>query len=426
MKILLSLLCIPVLAGLVAFMRYETIVPCSMLRAEAKRFVLSELTEGRVGEGFETLGALPDITMMDSMLEATTASLGPVGCLKALARLHTQDDSSEVLSTLMSSALLNAGATEPPPRWHFISSTDPITDELIERASVRNDDGDSFWIYLNGAQLNAGFDANNYIHDDENVLALRVDGNPAFTSQTLSTNDESVVIRLTGDQVGQIKDGSELLVRYDSITGRAFARFPLRGSTDAIEQLTWRLDELETLALDAERQRLADLQRQREDSERLQAAEAARLAREREAEAQRRRKDSERVQAEQAARLARERDAAAQHQREEQERLAREAEEERRRAEESNLRAEYIRLVVNRIERHWVLPASATADLECEVQLTLIPSGDIVGSRVGRCNGNDAVIRSIEAAVSKSSPLPTPPIPSLFQRSLNIVFTPAL
>ena len=183
-----------------------------------------------------------------------------------------------------------------------------------------------------------------------------------------------------------------------------------------------------------EEKRLADLQQQREEAERVQAEEAARLAREREAEAQRQREEAERQ------RLAEE-----QRQREEQERLAREAEaarqraeseaelqrimaqeDERRRAEESGLLDQYIRLIVNRIEENWIRPASAQPGLECEVRVRQIPTGVIVDAQVirTRCNGDDAVIRSIEAAVLKSSPLPRPPLPSLFERTLNVVFTP--
>ena len=99
MKVLLSVLCIPALVGLVALMRYETLEPCGMFRAEAKRFVLFELTAGGAGEVFEGLGAAPGITMLDNILEATTASMAPVGCLQALMRLHTNDNPSEVLST---------------------------------------------------------------------------------------------------------------------------------------------------------------------------------------------------------------------------------------------------------------------------------------------------------------------------------------
>ncbi len=166
-----------------------------------------------------------------------------------------------------------------------------------------------------------------------------------------------------------------------------------------------------------EEQRLADLQQQREDAERLRAEEEARLAREREAEAQRQREEQQRL-----AREAEEQRRRAESEAELQRVLA--VEDERRRAEQSGLLDQYIRLIVNRIEQNWIRPATAQPGLECEVRVMQIPSGDIVDVRVDRCNGDDAVIRSIEAAVLRSSPLPRPPVPSLFERTLNVVFAP--
>jgi len=192
--------------------------------------------------------------------------------------------------------------------------------------------------------------------------------------------------------------------------------------------------------------RLAEVERQRDEAEQQRVAEEARLVRVREEEAQRQREEE--------ARLAREREEEAQRQREEEARLAQEREEEaerqrqaeaaarqraemeaelqralaledeRRQAEEAGLLDEYIRLIENRIQQNWIPPASARAGLECVVNVTQIPSGDVVDVRVGRCNGDDAVVRSIEAAVLRSSPLPRPPTPSLFERNLEVVFNP--
>ncbi len=170
-----------------------------------------------------------------------------------------------------------------------------------------------------------------------------------------------------------------------------------------------------------EESRIADLQRRREAEEerqRLAAEEAARqeelrlaeLEREREAEAERQRAE-----------------AAAARQRAEMEAELQRAlalEDERRRAEEAGLLDEYIRLIENRIQQNWIPPASARVGLECIVNVTQIPSGDVVDVRVSRCNGDDAVVRSIEAAVLRSSPLPKPPIPALFERNLEVVFNP--
>jgi colicin import membrane protein len=173
----------------------------------------------------------------------------------------------------------------------------------------------------------------------------------------------------------------------------------------------------ERLALDreaeAERQRQAEADRQRQERE-----EEERLARDREAEAERQRQAEAERQRQEAA-VARQR---AEMESELQQALA--LEEDRRRAEEAGYLDEYIRLIENRIQQSWIPPASAMAGLECVVNVTQIPSGDVVDVRVGRCNGDDAVIRSIEAAVLRASPLPRPTIASLFERNLEVVFNP--
>ena len=173
----------------------------------------------------------------------------------------------------------------------------------------------------------------------------------------------------------------------------------------------------ERLALDRE----AEAQRQRQaeaEQERQEREEEERLAREREAEAERQRQAEAERQRQEAA-VARQR---AEMESELQQALA--LEEDRRRAEEAGYLDEYIRLIENRIQQSWIPPASAMAGLECVVNVTQIPSGDVVDVRVGRCNGDDAVIRSIEAAVLRASPLPRPTIASLFERNLEVVFNP--
>ena len=173
----------------------------------------------------------------------------------------------------------------------------------------------------------------------------------------------------------------------------------------------------ERLALDRE----AEAQRQRQaeaEQERQEREEEERLAREREAEAERQRQAEAERQRQEAA-VARQR---AEMESELQQAMA--LEEDRRRAEEAGYLDEYIRLIENRIQQSWIPPASAMAGLECVVNVTQIPSGDVVDVRVGRCNGDDAVIRSIEAAVLRASPLPRPTIASLFERNLEVVFNP--
>ena len=77
-----------------------------------------------------------------------------------------------------------------------------------------------------------------------------------------------------------------------------------------------------------------------------------------------------------------------------------------------------------KIQRNWVQPSSALPGIECVIDVRQLPGGDVVSATVGRCNGDDAVRRSIEAAVFKASPLPEPDDPNLFHRDLRITFKP--
>jgi colicin import membrane protein len=74
--------------------------------------------------------------------------------------------------------------------------------------------------------------------------------------------------------------------------------------------------------------------------------------------------------------------------------------------------------------RNWAAPASASPGIECVIDVRQLRSGDVVSATVGRCNGDEAVRRSIEAAVLKASPLPQPEDPNLFNRDLRITFQP--
>ncbi len=104
---------------------------------------------------------------------------------------------------------------------------------------------------------------------------------------------------------------------------------------------------------------------------------------------------------------------------------ARLAEEERRSAAVSGgLKARYVAMIQARIQRNWIRPGSAQAGLKCIVNVTQIPGGEVVGATLGACNGDDAVRQSIVSAVLRSSPLPAPPDPSLFERNLVIEFIP--
>lgn len=185
-------------------------------------------------------------------------------------------------------------------------------------------------------------------------------------------------------------------------------------------------------AAEAEERRQADavaeqrrLAQEREAAQREAEAAAARAKAEAE-KAAREKAEKERAERE---RVARER---AERERAERERVARESElsaqleadARQAAARASGLAQQYMAQIRAKIEREWRRPPSATAGLNCEVRVTQVPGGVVTGVQVGRCNGDEAVRQSIEAAVIRASPLPEPPDPSLFDRNLVVTFRP--
>jgi len=86
--------------------------------------------------------------------------------------------------------------------------------------------------------------------------------------------------------------------------------------------------------------------------------------------------------------------------------------------------ASYLALITSRINRAWIRPPSVRAGLSCELHVTQVPGGEVTGVQIASCNGDQAARESIEAAVYRASPLPTPSNPDLFDRNLTIRFHP--
>lgn len=181
-----------------------------------------------------------------------------------------------------------------------------------------------------------------------------------------------------------------------------------------------------------------------EAMEKAKAAEEARVAEERRVAAEQ--QAAERQAREKAAREKAEKEKAAkekaQREKLERERLARvEADKARAREAELNAQlaaeerlaaarasgqmAQYISQITAKIERNWIRPPGATAGLQCEVRVTQGPGGIVITVRVERCNGDEAVRQSIEAAVYRASPLPQPSEAALFERNLVVTFRPS-
>jgi colicin import membrane protein len=81
-------------------------------------------------------------------------------------------------------------------------------------------------------------------------------------------------------------------------------------------------------------------------------------------------------------------------------------------------------MITAKITRAWLRPPTAKVGIDCMLNVTQVPGGDVTQVNIGECNGDQAVRDSIEAAVYRASPLPPPPDPALFDRSLQIRFKP--
>ena len=168
---------------------------------------------------------------------------------------------------------------------------------------------------------------------------------------------------------------------------------------------------------DRERERVreqrADEQREREAAERAAAEKEAKAAA----------KAADKAAADKAAKLKAQ--AAQDKARREAELRAQLASEERiNAARSSSEMASYIAMITGRINRAWIRPPSARAGLSCELHVTQVPGGEVTAVQIASCNGDQATRESIEAAVYRASPLPSPSNPDLFDRNLVIRFHP--
>jgi len=133
-----------------------------------------------------------------------------------------------------------------------------------------------------------------------------------------------------------------------------------------------------------------------------------------------------------AAKAAAEKAAAAQRAAEEQDRREREEDLKRSLAAEAHADtarngaalASWESMIAAKITHAWLRPPTARAGIDCVLNVTQVPGGEVTQVSIGECNGDQAVRDSIEAAVYRASPLPPPPDPALFDRTLKIRFKP--
>jgi len=170
----------------------------------------------------------------------------------------------------------------------------------------------------------------------------------------------------------------------------------------------------------------AEQQRAAEEKAAAEAAAAAAAAKAAEARAAAEHKAREEAEAQKRAAEEKQRRAEAQEQTQREEDLQRDlaAEEEAKKARAGPALASWQAQIAARINRAWLRPPTARPGIECMLNVTQVPGGEVTEVTIGACNGDQAVRESIQAAVYRASPLPPPPDPALFDRHLRIDFKP--
>lgn len=86
--------------------------------------------------------------------------------------------------------------------------------------------------------------------------------------------------------------------------------------------------------------------------------------------------------------------------------------------------ADYMAKIRGKIKGNIVLPPSIQGNPEAIFVVSQLPSGEVLDIKLKRSSGNPALDTAIERAILRSSPLPKPDDPALFQRTLEIKHKP--
>jgi len=86
--------------------------------------------------------------------------------------------------------------------------------------------------------------------------------------------------------------------------------------------------------------------------------------------------------------------------------------------------ADYASKIRMKVRGNIMLPPSIQGNPEAVFEVNQLPTGEVLDVKLKRTSGNPALDAAIERAIRKSSPLPKPDDPSLFQRTLEIKYKP--
>ena len=86
--------------------------------------------------------------------------------------------------------------------------------------------------------------------------------------------------------------------------------------------------------------------------------------------------------------------------------------------------AEYEAKIRAKVRGNIVLPPDLEGNPEAVFHVVQLPTGEVISTKLARSSGHRGYDASVERAILKSSPLPRPDRPELFNRELKLTFRP--
>lgn len=88
---------------------------------------------------------------------------------------------------------------------------------------------------------------------------------------------------------------------------------------------------------------------------------------------------------------------------------------------------EYVVKIRAKIKRNIVRPPDLTSEVQAEFDVTVMPGGAVLNTRLKKSSGNAAYDSAVERAITKAQPLPVPIEAAMFNRfrELNLKFSSA-
>jgi colicin import membrane protein len=87
-------------------------------------------------------------------------------------------------------------------------------------------------------------------------------------------------------------------------------------------------------------------------------------------------------------------------------------------------RMDWTNQITAKIRSNIVLPPDLAGNPQAEFAVALLPTGEVLSVKLARSSGNRALDDAWERAIWKSSPLPRPAKPEVFERELTLRFRP--